>query len=208
VTISKFFQSLGIKLVVIACNTATVNAPVDTLRQNFPKMTFVGVEPPVKPLEKLSKTREVAIFATPATCKSNRLKELICLYGKNLNLHVIPTPEWAPMVESGDLTSEATDQLLLKYLEILIPTNTDWIALACTHYPFLKSRLIALSKNKFQFLDIGQPVANQTLTLYKKLGLPIESGHHRFITTAAPDRLTQALKRLLSLETTVESIKI
>jgi glutamate racemase len=208
IKITRFFESLGIKLIVIACNTATVNITIDNLRRSFPGIRFVGVEPPVKPLAALTKTGEIAIFATPATCKSTRTKDLINSYCPQQIVHLIPTPEWAPLVETGKFTSTESDPQILKYLQPLRSTATDRIGLGCTHYHFLLDKLNRLSAAQFEFIDISQPVAKRTKILGSHQALASGRGRHRFLTTAAAGRLQIPLKRLLQIESTVESINI
>lgn len=111
------------KLIVVACNSATTNT-ISKLRNKFPQIQFVGIEPPAKPVVRLTKTGHAAIMGTTATIKSQRLKELIsshsghntschselaCLpnwrdsesiHTKPVKIHLIPCPGLAEKIES------------------------------------------------------------------------------------------------------------
>src|SRR3989344_9694836 len=82
--IANLLIKFKIKLLVVACNTATCYA-IDHLRKNF-VIPVVGVAPAIKPAIKLSKKKRVAVMATPATANSNYLKGLIAKYSKGVNV--------------------------------------------------------------------------------------------------------------------------
>ncbi len=205
--IVNFLITQGINFVVIACNTATVNSTINTLRSVFPQITFVGVEPPVKPVALATQTGQGAILATPATCASTRLRELINLYAQNINLHLIPAVSWASLVESGDLKSTHALKEVDHYLKPLLDLNVDTAGLGCTHYPFLRPLLDQVSQGRINFIEIGLPVAQRVKTLLSPDNLDGNS-HQKFITTSSVEALSQPLKNLLEIDSPVESIKL
>ncbi len=80
-----FLLKNKVKIIVVACNTATIQA-IDSLRKKY-SVPIIGVAPVIKTLSKESKTRKVAVFATPSTIKSAYLKNLIQGYAKDLTVY-------------------------------------------------------------------------------------------------------------------------
>jgi len=205
--IVNFLISQDVDFIVIACNTATVNSTINTLRSAFPQITFVGVEPPIKPVALATKTGQAAILATPATCASARLQELVNLYAQNINLHLISATSWASLVESGDLSSSKALEQVALYLKPLLDLNVDTAGLGCTHYPFLRPLLDQVSQGRINFIEIGLPVAQRVKTLLSPDKLDGKS-KHIFLTTATPQALGRPLLNLLEIDSPVESIKL
>ncbi len=208
--ITNYLLSQGAQTIVIACNTATVNATVNDLRQSFPQTVFIGVEPPVKPLSLLTKTNRVAIYATPLTCQSERLRDLISTYAKGKQVFVTPTPEWVQLVEGADLASANARQILRQYTDDHLKLGIDYAGLGCTHFSFLKQTLKEVTNGQINFIDIGQSVAKRVESLLPKTSHTNSlQSTHRFFTTSPNTRsLSAALKNLLKISTKVEWVNI
>lgn len=125
----------GCHAIVIACNSATTNA-ITYLRQQYPDIFFVGIEPMIKPAATLSQTKRIAVCATPATLNSSGYQQLKQLYGQNLEIIEPNCSDWARLIENGqtdkiDVESTAQD---------IVSQRCDVIVLGCTHYHYLKER--------------------------------------------------------------------
>lgn len=130
--------SYGCKAIVIACNTATSVAAAQ-LRQEFPFMPIIGMEPALKPASLLPGDGRVLVMATRNTLKLPKFQALMELYGKD----AIPLPCSGLMecVEDGQLSGERVEGLLG---ELLVPyqnQNIKAVVLGCTHYPFLRKTI-------------------------------------------------------------------
>lgn len=113
----RFLLHKSVKAVVIACNTAT-SAAADYLREKYPDLIIVGMEPAVKPAALSLKKPEVLVLATPATIKGERLHHLLQQFEQQANYHLLPAPGIVGFVESGKEHPEEFQ----KYLgEILAP---------------------------------------------------------------------------------------
>lgn len=144
----KQFKLMGCRIVVIACNSATTNG-IAILRQKFPRITFVGVEPPIKPISNLTMSKKIAILGTPATIASERRKKLQGSFAQGIKLYNISCPGLAEFVErrvSEDIkccTTFYNDQqakdLIKKFLDKPIAEGVDVVGIACTHYSYLLS---------------------------------------------------------------------
>jgi len=122
--------------IVIACNTATTNA-IATLRHDFPAQKFIGLEPMVKPAARITKTKTIAVLATPATLTSERYAELKRQWASALHIIQPDCHDWASLIEAGRET-EINVELVVS---TLVENNVDVIVLACTHYHWLRARI-------------------------------------------------------------------
>lgn len=158
--ISEFLISKHVKLIVVACNTASTST-IKLLRKSFNK-PFIGVVPVIKYLSQVSVTRKAAVLATPVTTKSIYLDLLISEFGKGLTIYKEGSTGLENLVEAGDLDNPKIKLILKKHLIPLKKLGVDAIALGCTHYPFLKTQMQEIVGPEVQILDSGGAVARQT----------------------------------------------
>ena len=149
-------------IIVIACNTATM-AAITTLRELFPRVKFVGIEPMVKPAAEVSATRHATVLATPLTLKSNRYQHLLREYGSELTIDQPNAAGWAAAIEHGE-----ADKISFEEVAASVANGSDTLILACTHYITLKSRL----HSRFPSVNILEPteaIARQVTRLALEL---------------------------------------
>ena len=162
----KKFISLGCQIVVIACNSATTNA-LDELRQDFPNTIFVGIEPPIKPIARLSKTKKVAILGTQATIKSLRRIYLQERYAQKTEVFNAACIGLAELIEAHPHPNSDTKKILQTYLQKIVDQGVDVVGLACTHYPYLMKQMQTLYPY-VTFYDPADAVVAQVKRLVNK----------------------------------------
>jgi glutamate racemase len=123
-------------IIVIACNTATM-AAITALRERFPAIRFIGIEPMVKPAASISRTRHVTVLATPLTLKSERYQHLLHEYADGLVIDQPNAAGWAAAIERGE-----ADTISFEEVAQSVISGSDTLILACTHYITLKERLM------------------------------------------------------------------
>lgn len=147
----------GIKALVVACNTATAAAIAD-LRQKYPELTVVGIEPAVKPAAEAFPHGAVGVLATPVTLREEKFQNL----AKRQSCQVIPLPApgLADLVEAGKGDSAEAIALLTP---ILAPWKgkLDALVLGCTHYPFARKAILSVLGDVPLF-DGGEGTARET----------------------------------------------
>ena len=109
--ICRFLIKEKVKLIVVACNTATV-AAIDFLRKKFP-LPFVGVEPAIKPAVRLSKTGIIGVLATKVTAQSKRRRKLIKEFAQGKKVVTVDASELTPLIEAGQEVTPVLEKLLL-----------------------------------------------------------------------------------------------
>lgn len=150
----------GIKAAVIACNTAT-SAAVSALRERFPDIPIIGMEPALKPAVLANPGGTVLVLATPLTLREEKFSQLLEHYQSSAEIICLPCPELVEFVESGDLKSEA----LLRYLHERLDPFRDRASaavLGCTHFPFLRRAISSVLGEGVTLFDGGAGTARET----------------------------------------------
>lgn len=196
-TIGDYLAEAGCTMLVVACNTATV-AAIQALRAYHPDVAVVGVEPGIKPAAKSSVSRKIAVLATEATAKSDRLAQLITEYATKVHVDIVPCPGWATMVEQCRVDDAGLISDAKSRIEPLLDRGVDRIVLGCTHYSFLTHILQPITDARAELVDVSEAIARQALRLHTDNGSG--SGALRFLTTGQSKRLAGALP-LLGLHT-------
>ena len=156
----------GVSLIVVACNTATV-LTIGALRRQWPELTFVGVEPGVKPAAATSRTHRIAVLATPATVRSARLQQLIDLHAAPpVHVHLQACPGLADAIERGALDGQELWDVLLPACEAVRAAQVDTVVLGCTHYPFIADQIAHLLGPDVALIDTAVAVAERVASVW------------------------------------------
>lgn len=186
--------SLGAKIIVVACNTATTNA-ISHLRSNY-DLPFVGIEPATKPAAIQTRSGKIGILATKGTLASELFLNTSKQYRGSVEIFETVGTGLVQIVESGDF--EKARPLLQKYLEPMVNSGVDNIVLGCTHYPFLRQIIHEIIPQEIKLIDSGVAVAKRTQHLL------IETNNltahtkptHQIYTSGDPNLLRQITKTL------------
>ena len=124
--ITEELMAAGAKLIVVACNTATI-AAVESLRATYP-LPFVGMEPAVKPAVAATRTGVVGVLATGAALGGNKFHHLLAQHARDVRIITQPCPGLVEHVERGDLDSAALRQRLRGYVQPLLDEGVGFPA--------------------------------------------------------------------------------
>ena len=200
----------GIKALVMACNTATA-AAIHQLRQAYPTLPIVGVEPALKPAAASSQTRRIGVMATRGTLGSVKFRTLLASLAAQADFvcqpcdglaHAIECQDESKIIALCDHHTMTMGQFGTKNGEI------DTLVLGCTHYPFASDYLVSLLGPAVRLMDNGEPVARQTRRQLKNFSVSDTAGQCVLLTTGEPGTLQQAAHHWLGLETPVASLLI
>src|SRR3990170_6130759 len=120
--ITKFLLKHDSKIIVVACNTASA-AALKYLRATFPGISFVGMEPAIKPAAETTKTGRVGVLATPATFQGALYASVVERFGAEVELFQHTCPGLVGQIEKGDLDSSATRTILENALNPMLDKN-------------------------------------------------------------------------------------
>lgn len=141
--IGDFLLEQGAKALVLACNTATAAAAAE-LRERYPQVPLVAMEPAVKPAAAATRNGRVGVLATTGTLKSARFAALLDRFASDVQVFTQPCPGLVERIEAGDLYGPQTRALLERLLAPILEQGCDTLILGCTHYPFVKPLLAEL----------------------------------------------------------------
>ena len=180
----QFLLTKHAKLIVIACNTATV-AGIDTYRRWFPEIPIVGVVPVIKTAAAVTKTKKIIVLSTLFTAKSVYQKKLIRQFGGECCVYNIGCSDLVLLVEQGIFHGEEVTKELLTILTPFVRKGADVIALGCTHFPFLKDQIRAIVGEDIAILDSGGAVARHVARIVEQNHIQASGrrGGHTFYST-------------------------
>ena len=189
--ITRFLLRRGAKLIVVACNTATA-AALDYLRQAFPDVPFVGMEPAVKPAALTTRSGKVGVLATPSTLNSHRYAGLMARYATGIEVFEDPCSGLVQLIEAGALAAPETGALLQRVVAPMLAAGVDTIVLGCTHYPFIRPLLETMIGDEVTIIDPAPAVARHTRFVLQQQQLAAPGEHQgplRCFTSGDPRRL-------------------
>jgi len=205
---ARFLEAHGIKLLVVACNTASA-AALKYLRATFPGISFVGMEPAIKPAAETTKTGRVGVLATPATFQGALYASVVERFGAEVELFQHTCPGLVGQIEKGDLDSSATRTILENALNPMLDKNIDTVVLGCTHYPFVIPLIEQIVGENVRVIDPAPSVARQVRRLLEADGMKNQSGKDgrvRYITSGDGASMKSMLTLLLETDGEVESV--
>ncbi len=200
--IISFLRTKQVKLIVIACNTASTTS-LERLRRDFPDIPLVGTVPVVKTAARVTHNKKIGILSTVGTAKSKYQQRLIEQFAKGSEVITVGTDELVPFVERGELNGAVLEATLVGVLAPLIRKNVDVIALGCTHFPFLRDSIQRVLGSDVQILDSGAAIGRQVKRILETRNelRTEEHPHYTFYTTGDKDvfekRIHQLLPKLL-----------
>jgi len=189
--ITRFLLAQKARAVVVACNTASA-AALHPLRDRFPDVPFIGMEPAVKPAVQASRSGVVGVLATPATFQGELFASVVERFAAGVRILQQTVPGLVERIEAGDLDGEATRRLLQTAVEPLLAQGADTIVLACTHYPFVLPLLRSLVGDAVQVIDPSPAIARQVKRVLEEQGTTTTDrgrGDTVMFTSGEPERL-------------------
>jgi glutamate racemase len=207
--ITRFLLAQGAKIIVVACNTASA-AALKYLREKFPDVPFVGMEPAVKPAAEHTQTGKVGVLATPATFQGALYASVVERFANGVELLQDTCPGLVQQIEQGNLESEETRRILEEALRPMLEKNIDTVVLGCTHYPFVIPLIQQIVGNDVRVIDPAPAVAKQVQRLLEARGMRSESasqGDLKLCTSGDADELESMLPVLLGKRCEVRRVE-
>ena len=179
--ITEYLLERGSKLIVVACNTASA-ASLQSLREAFPRIPFVGMEPAVKPAAELTRSKVVGVLATTATFQGELYASVVERFTEGVRVLPRTVPGLVEQVEAGDLDGEKTRSILEDAIAPLLAQGADTLVLACTHYPFVIPLIREITGPSILVIDPAPAIARQVTRLLEKHDLATLSDQEGLVT--------------------------
>ena len=199
--IAQWLVDEGVKVVVIACNTATAHA-LDRLRERLPIPVIGVVEPGAGAAVAAAHGMPVGVIGTAGTIASGAYERAIHGIDPDVVVLARPCPLFVPLVEEGWVDHPVTRTVAHEYLAPLVADGIGALVLGCTHYPLLAPVLAECVGPHVRLIDSADETARATEQVLAEAGLlaPARATppRHRFIASDAPDRFLALGQRFLA----------
>lgn len=156
----RFLLDRDAKIIVVACNTASVSA-LANLRETF-ATPFVGVVPAIKPAAALTHSGHVGIAATEASARGNYLRQLIADHANGVTVHAVGCPRLVLLAENGILDGPEATAAIRDYVDPMLAAGIDVLVLGCTHFPAMRDAFAQVVGPDVAIIDSGAAIARQT----------------------------------------------
>lgn len=189
--IADFLVNKGIKLLVVACNTASAVA-LTALREKYGLPIIGVIEPGARKAVTATKTGKVGVIGTEGTIKSGAYEKAIKAISPEINVISKPCPLFVPLAEEGWTDNDVALAAAGIYLNDM--KSVDTLVLGCTHYPLLKGVISRVMGDSVKLIDSGEETALEVQRVLTEEGLlrrlfPI--GSRTFYVTDTPERFVK-----------------
>ncbi|MDH4100491.1 MAG: glutamate racemase [Nitrospirota bacterium] len=197
-----FLLKAGIKLLVVACNTAS-SLSLDALRAGF-SIPMIGVlAPGAKAAVEASRGGRIGVIGTSGTINSGAYAREIQRLDPGAEVISQACPLFVPLAEEGWVDDEVADAVAARYLAPLREAGVDALVLGCTHYPLLKGAIRRVMGEEVVLIDSAVETALEVERTLKQEGIASaasRAGARRFCVTDIPDRFRVIGERFLGIE--------
>ncbi len=196
---TRFLLSQEIKMLVVACNTASA-VSLDAVKKEFP-LPIIGVlEPGARAAVAATKTRKVGVIGTEATINSGAYEKAIKRLRADIEVFSLACPLFVPLVEEGWTENEVAELVARKYLAALKDRRIDTLVLGCTHYPLLKGVITRAMGPEVRLIDSATETAAEVAGILAKLKWKKEGQGQvvrKYFVTDTPSRFVKIGKLFL-----------
>ncbi len=207
--VAEYLMRQGIKMLVVACNTATA-AALNSLREDLPIPVIGVLMPGAYAAARATKTGRVGVIGTEGTISSGVYSKLIKNIRPGTEISALPCPLFVPLVEEGRLSGEIASLVAKEYLAPLKGRKIDTLVLGCTHYPLLKPVIGSVMGPSVTLIDSADETAREVKRVLTKNGLlnpggekksrSLPTGFIRYCVTDAPERFKTIGERFLGYD--------
>jgi len=196
--IIRFLQELDVKLVVIACNTATA-AALNAAREIFDIPIIGVITPGAQAAVEATRNKRVGVISTEGTMQSQEY--LHAIKEANPTIGVLPkaAPDLVELVESGKADSEEAEAALRDALKEIIEYQADTLILGCTHYPLLRPLIRKITADRMKIVDSAETTAAKVKRSLAVNGLQSggdEPARHQIYVTGSAERFLETARIL------------
>ncbi|MGZ4411570.1 MAG: glutamate racemase [Gaiellaceae bacterium] len=199
--IGRYLERQGVKLVVVACNSAT-SAALPALQSKLSVPVLGVLAPEARAAVQATRNRRVGLLATAATVESGRYSALV--QGLDAGVHFFPVacPELASLIESDEPYGTETVEAVEEYAERLKRDGVDTVILGCTHYPLIRHIFQRAFGREITLVFSAEETAREVAETLRRKGIDNAAGRHgscRFLTTGDTEFSRTMGERFLQL---------
>jgi glutamate racemase len=196
---TKFLFTRDIKLLVIACNTAS-SISLDAIKESISIPVIGVIEPGAKAAVRATRNKRVGIIGTDATIMSNAYKNVIKAFDKRIKVFGLPCPLFVPLVEEGWTDGNIASLVARRYLKNIKKRDIDTLVLGCTHYPLLRTVISKVMGRGVRLIDSAVETSHEikkTLEAMMVMRKKKERPAREFYVTDSPEKFLRIGERFL-----------
>jgi glutamate racemase len=197
--IASFLASKKVKMIVIACNTASAVA-LEKLRSKFDVPIIEVIGPGAKAALSVTKCSRIGVIGTEGTIRSSSYTKAIKKLRPGAKVFAKACPLFVPLVEEGWLGHKVTKIIAQEYIKPLLKNKIDTLVLGCTHYPLIKTIIAGAAGKGVKLIDSAETAANEVLETLSGLGLSNRSskkGRYEYFVSDIPQKFLEVACRFL-----------
>ena len=199
--IGLYLERLGVKMVVVACNTATSVALPD-LQGELEVPVVSVIVPEAHAAVQATRNRRIGLLATELTVASGRYESLVRTLDAGARLTSVACPRLVPLIEAGDTFSDEVVAAVREYAAPLKDAGCDTVILGCTHYPLLRPVFQRAFGRDVTLVFSADETAREVAETLARKGFENDGereGEYRFLTTGDPELFRTLGERFLQL---------
>lgn len=203
-----FALSKNIKMLVIACNTATAFV-LEDIKQQLTIPVIGVIQPGANAAMQVTRNQHIAVIGTQGTVDSESYPQALKRLSKDVQVQTLACPAFVPLVEKGYLTGDETEHIVRTSLAPLADISIDTLILGCTHYPLLENVIQRVVGDHVNVISSGTETAREVsmlLAYQKQLKDSAEPASYTFYATGDVETFTQIAEQWLQLSIDVEKI--
>lgn len=209
VDIIRYLETRDVKLVVIACNTATA-AALNHAREMF-EVPIVGViSPGAQAAVEATRNNRIGVISTQGTMRSQEYLHAIKEIDPSIGVYQKACPELVEIVEAGEADSPRAERVLRRDLEDIVRMGADTLVLGCTHYPLLKPAIARVHPGAFRLVDSATTTADKVERHLDHSRLRAAAGdpRHEVLVTAVPQRFHEVAANLFGEAIEAQEVRL
>jgi glutamate racemase len=209
--LTQFLLEKDIKMLVIACNTATAVA-LEEIRETLPIPVIGVIYPGARAALKVTQNYRVGVIGTVGTVKSGAYEMALKSYNEKVDVFSLACPKFVPLVESDEFEGPVAKKIVFETLQPLKHKQLDTLILGCTHYPLLEPLIQQVMGDTVRIISSGDETAHDMSAILQHkrlLNVFKDDPIHQFFTTGSTTIFSKIASRWLNRQiTNVQHIKL
>jgi glutamate racemase len=199
--IAAYLETQGVKLILVACNSAT-SAALPDLQERIAVPVVGVITPEAHAAVQATRNRRIGLMATEATVTAGRYEDLVHALDAGVRFFPVACPRLVPLIESDEPFGAETTEAVREYAQPLKVADVDTVILGCTHYPLIRPIFQRVFGRGATLVFSAEETAREVAETLARKGIendPRREGSYRFLTTGDVGLFRELGQRFLQL---------
>ncbi len=199
--IAAYLETQGVKLILVACNSAT-SAALPELQERISVPVVGVITPEAHTAVQATRNRRIGLMATEATVTAGRYEDLVHALDAGVRVFPVACPRLVPLIESDEPFGAQTTEAVREYAQPLKVADVDTVILGCTHYPLIRPIFQRVFGRDVTLVFSAEETAREVAETLARKGIendPRREGSYRFLTTGDVGLFRELGQRFLQL---------